>query len=123
MLAILPRSVLLGLLLSMALLNEAAAVGPYFENERAPNDPTAAPAPSLKGVVPPAKPPKVDRLVKGRVVKTDGSVYIVRDLIAGQDVQMTVDRDTRMEFAPQIGDQVEVELLSNGNAWSVKLSK
>jgi hypothetical protein len=123
MTAIFPRRIALGLLLSLALLNEAAAVGPYFENERAPNDPTAAPAPDLKRVVPPEKPPKVDRLVKGRLVKTDGSIYVVRDLVAGQDVQIKVDRDTRMEMVPQIGDHLEVELLSNGNAWSIKPSK
>ena len=123
MIAISPRRTVPGLLFSLVLLSEAAAVGPYFENERAPNDPTAAPAPNFKGAVPPVKPPQVDRLVKGRLVKTDGAVYIVRDHVAGQDVQMTVDRDTRMEVTPRIGDQVEVELLSNGNAWSIKLSK
>ena len=111
------------LVLSLALLNEAAAVGPYFENERAPNDPTAAPAPDLKRVVPPGKPPKVDRLVKGRLVKTDGATYVVRDMVAGQDVQIKIDHDTRMEMVPQIGDQVEVELLSNGNAWSIKTAQ
>ena len=116
------RSVVFGLLLSMALLGEVAGVGPYFENERAPNDPTA-PTPDLKGAVPPAKPPKVDRLVKGKLVMTDGTTYVVRDFVAGQDVQMKVDRDTRMDMVPRIGDQVEVELLPNGNAWSIKLSK
>ena len=121
--AISPRRVTLGVLFSLVLVNEADAVGPYFENERAPNDPTTAPTPDLKRVMPPEKPPKVDRLVKGRLVKTDGSIYVVRDLIAGQDVHIKVDRDTRMEMVPEVGDHVEVELLSNGNAWSIKSSK
>jgi hypothetical protein len=111
------------LLLSMALVGEAAAVGPFFENERAPNDPLAIPTPDLRRHAPPVKPPQVDRLVKGLLVKTDGSIYVVRDAIAGQDVKMIVDGDTRMETIVKIGDQVEVELLSNGNAWSIKPAK
>jgi len=117
------RIIVPALLLSMALLGEVAAVGPFFENERAPNDPIASPPPDLRRHAPPAKPPQVDRLVKGLLVKTDGSIYVVRDLIAGQDVPIIVDGDTRMETIVKIGDQVEVELLSNGNAWSIKPAK
>jgi len=117
------RIIVPALLLSMALLGEVAAVGPFFENERAPNDPIASPLPDLRRHAPPARPPQVDRLVKGLLVKTDGSIYVVRDLIAGQDVPIIVDGDTRMETIVKIGDQVEVELLSNGNAWSIKPAK
>ncbi len=33
---------------------------------------------------------------------------------------MKIDPGTHMDVLPQVGDQVEAELLSNGNAWSIK---
>jgi hypothetical protein len=102
---------------------ESGAVGPYFENERAPGEGTAGPTPDFKRPEPAAKPPQVDRLVKGRLVRIDGTVFVVRDGAAGEEVEMKVEQGTRMEVLPQIGDQVEVELLSNGSAWSLKRIK
>ncbi len=45
---------------------------------------------------------------------------MVRDPVAGTTVEMKVDRDTRMEVNPRVGDKIEAELLPNGNAWSIK---
>jgi hypothetical protein len=105
---------------SFGVVVETAAVGPYFENERAPGEGAAGPTPDFKRPPPPAKPPQVDRVVKGRLLRIDGSVFVVRDGIAGEEVEMKVERDTRMDLLPQIGDEVQAELLSNGNAWSIK---
>jgi hypothetical protein len=112
------RSIILAL--SFGVVVETAAVGPYFENERAPGEGTAGPTPDFKRPDPAPKPPQVDRLVKGKLVRIDGSIFVVRDGIAGEDVKMKIEKETRMDVLPQIGDQVEVELLSNGNAWSIK---
>ena len=109
-----------GLLLSLSLEAPVLAVGPYFENERAPGDRKAGPIPDLPRETTPTKPPQVNRLVKGKLVKIDGFIYVVHDAVAGENVEMTVDRDTRLEPSPKVGDQVEAELLSNGNAWSIK---
>jgi hypothetical protein len=108
------------LALSFGVVVESAAVGPYFENERAPGEGTAGPAPDFKRPDPAAKPPQVTRVVKGRLVRIDGAVFVVRDGIAGEVVEMKVEPDTRMDLLPQVGDQLEVELLSNGNVWSIK---
>jgi hypothetical protein len=108
------------LALSFGVVVETAAVGPYFENERAPGEGTAGPTPDFKRHRPAEKPPQVDRVVKGQLVRIDAGVFVVRDGVAGEVVEMRVEPRTRMDVLPQVGDQVEVELLSNGNAWSIK---
>jgi hypothetical protein len=95
-------------------------VGPYFENERAPGDRKTGPAPDVQRHEVPPKPPQVNRLVRGELLKIEDFIYVVRDPVAGRTVEMKVDRDTRMEVTPRVGDQIEAELLSNGNAWSIK---
>ena len=109
-----------GLLLSLLVAAPVAAVGPYFENERAPGDRKAGPVPDLQRKEFPTKLPQVNRLVKGELLKIDDFIYVVRDPVAGKTVEMKIDRDTRMEVIPRVGDQVEAELLPNGNVWSIK---
>jgi hypothetical protein len=109
-----------GLLLSLLVAAPVAAVGPYFENERAPGDRTAGPAPDFQRQEVPPKLPKVNRLVKGELLKIEDFIYVVRDPVAGTTVEMKVDRNTRMEVKPRVGDKIEAELLPNGNAWSIK---
>jgi hypothetical protein len=109
-----------GLLLSLLVAAPVAAVGPYFENERAPGDRKAGPAPDLQRKELPTKLPQVNRLVKGELLKIEDFIYVVRDPVAGKTVEMKIDRDTRMEVIPRVGDQIEAELLPNGNAWSIK---
>jgi hypothetical protein len=108
------------LLLSLLVAAPVAAVGPYFENERAPGDRKAGPAPDVQRHEVPAKTPQVNRLVKGELLKIQDFIFVVRDPVAGKTVEMKVDRDTRMEVTPRVGDQIEAELLPNGNAWSIK---
>ena len=117
--ALYPR-IAASLLLSLLVAAPVAAVGPYFENERAPGDRKAGPAPDVQRHEIPAKTPQVNRLVKGELLKIEDFIYVVRDPVAGKTVEMKVDRDTRMEVTPRIGDQIEAELLPNGNAWSIK---
>jgi len=114
-----PR-IVAGLLLSLLVAAPVAAVGPYFENERAPGDRKAGPAPDFQRHEVPPKPPQVNRLVKGELLKIEDFIYVVRDPVAGTTVEMKVDPDTRMEVKPRVGDKIEAELLPNGNAWSIK---
>lgn len=109
-----------GLLLTLLVAAPVAAVGPYFDNERAPGDGKAGPAPDFQRQEVPPKLPKANRLVKGELLKIEDFIYVVRDPVAGTTVEMKVDRDTRMEVNPRVGDKIEAELLPNGNAWSIK---
>jgi hypothetical protein len=109
-----------GLLLSLLVAAPVAAVGPYFDNERAPGDGKAGPVPDFQRHEVPPKSPQVNRLVKGELLKIEDFIYVVRDPVAGTTIEMKVDRDTRMEVNPRVGDKIEAELLPNGNAWSIK---
>ncbi len=64
---------------SIGLVTNVMAVGPYLENE--------APSPDSE---------KVTRLVKGRLLKIDGYIYLIRD-DTGEDVELTVGPDTHMQ--------------------------
>ncbi len=60
-----------GLLLSLLVAAPVAAVGPYFENERAPGDRKAGPVPDVQRHEVPPKSPQVNRLVKGELLKIE----------------------------------------------------
>ena len=107
------------LLLSLALTAQAAAVGPYFENELAPGDRTAGPAPDLKRPEPPPKSPQSRKVVKGQLIKTDHSTYVLKD-VSGMVIELKVDANTRMQVVPKVGDQVEAEVMSDGTTRSIQ---
>lgn len=113
-------AVILSLGISAGLSQIAFAVGPYFENERKPGDRLAGPTPDLPPRAAPPQKPKVTRVIKGELLKIEQFVYLVRDDIAGNQVEVRIDGNTRMDEVPKIGDKIQVELLESGNAWSIK---
>lgn len=108
------------LLLSLVITGQAAAVGPYFENELAPGDRTAGPAPDLQRPPPPPKAPQPHRVIKGQLMRTDSSTYVLRDVISGAVIELKVDGNTRMQVVPNVGDNVEAELMSDGTTRSIQ---
>jgi hypothetical protein len=94
-------------------------VGPFFENERAPGNRVEGPAPDFRlpgqNLPPPAA--SAER-VQGEVLKIEGEYYVVRDA-AGNDVRLHIDKDTKMEIVPQVGDKIEAQMTTGGHTRAI----
>ena len=55
--------------------------------------------------------------VRGQVTDIQGDTYIVRDEY-GREVRVQPEKDSRIDYTPRLGDNVEVEL-NNGSATSM----
>jgi hypothetical protein len=119
----------LGMVMLLGSAGPVAAVGPYFENERGPGDQIRGPAPESLIPGPPltaprhaleVKPSDVTRLVKGTILTADEYIYVVRDESASVEVAIKITPDTRITAQPRVGDKIEAQVRSNGDAWSVK---
>ena len=112
----------LGAILSLALGGQASGVGPFFENERKPGDHMPGPTPEILAPreAPSVRPPEVTRLVKGKLLYTDEYLYVVREESGDAEVSLKITPDTRIGRTPRVGDRIEAEVRSNGDAWSVK---
>ena len=107
-------------IMTLALAASSFAVGPLFENERSPGNRVEGPNPDFRlpgqNLPPPAASPE---RVQGEVLKIEGEFYVVRDA-AGNDVRLHIDKDTKMDMAPRVGDKIEAEVTSGGHARTVK---
>jgi hypothetical protein len=98
-------------------------VGPLFENERSPGNRVEGPNPDLRlpgqNLPPPAANPE---RVQGEILKIESEVFVVRD-VAGNEVRLQIDKDTKMDAVPQIGDKIEAQVTPQGHARIVKPAK
>ena len=57
----------------------------------------------------------------GEVLKIDGQSYLIKDA-SGNQTLLTLDKDTKLEGKPQVGDKIEAELSSDGRLVSLKVT-
>ena len=58
----------------------------------------------------------------GEVLKIDGQSYLIKDA-SGNQTLLTLEKDTKLEEKPQVGDKVEAELSSDGRLVSLKVTR
>jgi len=58
----------------------------------------------------------------GEVFKIDGQSYLIKDA-SGNQTLLTLDKDTRLEGTPKVGDKIEAELSSDGRLVSLKVTR
>jgi len=58
----------------------------------------------------------------GEVLKIDGQSYLIKDA-SGNQTLLTLEKDTKLEEKPQVGDKVEAELSSDGRLISLKVTR
>jgi hypothetical protein len=76
------------------------------------------PAPAPATAAPSAEVGKTN----GEVLKIEGQSYLIKDA-SGNQTLLTLDKDTRLEGAPKVGDKIEVELSSDGRLISLKVTQ
>src|SRR5437879_7471823 len=57
----------------------------------------------------------------GEVLKIDGQSYLIKDT-SGNQTLLTLDKDTKLEGTPKVGDKIEAELSSDGRLVSLKVT-
>ncbi len=63
-------------------------------------------------------------MLSGKIVKIQGSVYVIKDDLSGKEYQFRVDQSTTKQGEIKEGARVEVELDdSSGNAKSIKVKE
>lgn len=66
-----------------------------------------------------AQPAASPQVIKGELLSIKGEVYLVRDVF-GRLVRLRVNKDTKRERLVVPGEKVEVEMMPDGRALSIK---
>jgi hypothetical protein len=69
-----------------------------------------------------AQPAASPQVIKGDLLSIKGEVYVVRDIF-GRLVRLRVNKDTKRERLVVPGEKVEVEMMPDGRALSIKPAK
>lgn len=69
-----------------------------------------------------AQPAASPQVIKGDLLSIKGEVYVVRDVF-GRLVRLRVNKETKRERLVVPGEKVEVEMMPDGRALSIKPTK
>lgn len=69
-----------------------------------------------------AQPAASPQVIKGDLLSIKGEVYVVRDVF-GRLVRLRVNKETKRERLVVPGEKVEVEMMPDGRALSIKPAK
>ena len=106
------KKYLLPIIITLMLTFVAMAIS-YAAEESTPKPATA----------PTAAAPSADvGKITGEVLKIDGQSYLIKDA-SGNQTLLTLDKDTKLEEKPQVGDKIEAELSSDGRLVSLKVTR
>lgn len=80
------------------------------------------PAPAVAAGPPPGLPPPaviVTETVEGRLLRTEGDLYVIRD-DRGREIRVRTGKDSLIDGAMQVGDLVSAEVWKDGHARSIR---